>query len=87
MREVTKKLVDAGIILPNEQSQNSCVYKVSNNYILICFNDVFDTLIEAYEEDKFYSYMLNGRDGEEFVEFYDDENLLNRLEIYKKEII
>jgi len=90
MKEITKKLVDAGVIIFNENSQNSWVYSVSDNYILVCFNDVFDKFIEIYKEDdidKLYSYMVTGRGGEEFIEFMDEENFLNRLEIYKKENI
>jgi len=85
MRDITKKLVNDGVIKFNKKSENTYEYIIGKNFILVFFNTIFDTFIEVYKEDEFYSYIVTGKGGEEFIEFMDEENFLNRLEVYRKE--
>jgi len=90
MRNITKKLIDSGVIKFNKKSENTYEYVVEeeSNYLLLCFNTIFDQFYEVYKDDGFHYYLITISERlEDYIKFFNDKDLLKTLKIYKKENI
>lgn len=93
MEKITKDLVDENIIIFKEKIVNeitSCVFhKYIHNEncssIMVANKKVFCKFIEIRVDDKFDHYLLLGYDERDMLDCKSEKELLEKLEIYKKD--